>query len=63
MVFSGLSSKPVVTVFSDLASKLVVKVFSGLASRPVAIVSTDLASKLVVEGFPIWTSKLTVMVW
>jgi hypothetical protein len=61
-VFTGLTSKPVVTVsgslaskpavivFSDLASKLVVTVFSRLASKLVATVSLGLASKPVV-GF------------
>jgi hypothetical protein len=47
-VFSGLASKPVVTVFSSLTSKSAVKVFSDLASKPVAMVSPGLASKLVV---------------
>jgi hypothetical protein len=31
---SGLASKPVATVFSSLASKLVVMVSSGLALKP-----------------------------
>jgi hypothetical protein len=34
MVFVGLASKRVVTVFSSLASKLVVTVSPGLASKP-----------------------------
>jgi hypothetical protein len=50
MVFSGLASKSMATVFSSLASKLMAMVFSGLASKPVAVVSPSLASKLVV-GF------------
>jgi hypothetical protein len=33
-VFSGLGSKPVVTVFSSFTSKLVVTVSPGLASKP-----------------------------
>jgi hypothetical protein len=35
MVFSGLTSKPVVTVFSSLASKPVTMVSHGLALKPV----------------------------
>jgi hypothetical protein len=34
MVSSGLTSKPVVTAFSSLASKLVATVSPGLASKP-----------------------------
>jgi hypothetical protein len=34
MVFIGLASKRVVTVFSSLASKLVATVSPGLASKP-----------------------------
>jgi hypothetical protein len=43
-----LASKPVVTVFSSLASKLVATVSRGLASKPAATVFSSLASKLVV---------------
>jgi hypothetical protein len=50
MVFTGLASKPVVTVSSGLPSKPVVTVFSNLASKLVVTVSLSLASKLVV-GF------------
>jgi hypothetical protein len=50
MVFSGLTSKLVATVSSNLASKPAAMVFSSLASKLVATVSPDLASKLVV-GF------------
>jgi hypothetical protein len=39
--FPGLASKPVVTIFSDLASKSVAMVSPGLALKPV------------VEGFPV----------
>jgi hypothetical protein len=49
--------------FSGLASKLVATIFSGLALKPVATVSPGLVLKPVVEGFPVWTSKLTVTVW
>jgi hypothetical protein len=45
-VFAGLVSKPVVTVFSSLASKLVATVYIGLASKPAATVFSSLASKL-----------------
>jgi hypothetical protein len=34
MVFTGLASKPVATVFSSLTSKLVVTVSTGLALKP-----------------------------
>jgi hypothetical protein len=50
MVFTGLASKPVVTVSSGLPSKPVVTVFSNLASKLVVTVSLSLDSKLVV-GF------------
>jgi hypothetical protein len=49
-VFSSLASKLVVTVFSSLPSNLVATVFSSLTSKLVATVSPGLASKLVV-GF------------
>jgi hypothetical protein len=44
-VFTGLASKPMVTVSSGLASKPAATVFSSLASKLVAMVSPDLASK------------------
>jgi hypothetical protein len=44
-VFTGLTSKPVVTVSSGLASKPAVTVSSSLASKPAATVSSGLASK------------------
>jgi hypothetical protein len=47
-VFTGLASKPVVTVSSGLGSKPAVMVFSSLASKLVATVSPGLASKPVV---------------
>jgi hypothetical protein len=49
-VFSSLASKLVVTVFSSLPSNLVATVFSSLTSKLVATVSPGLASKPVV-GF------------
>jgi hypothetical protein len=51
MVFSGLTSKPVVTVFSGLSLKPVVMVFSGLASKSVATVFWLSLKTKVVEGF------------
>jgi hypothetical protein len=44
-VFSGLASKSVAAVLSGLALKPVATVFSGLASKPVVMVSPGLASK------------------
>jgi hypothetical protein len=52
----------VATVSPDLSSKPVVIVFSGLASKSVATVSL-LASKLVAEDFPVWISKPATTVW
>jgi hypothetical protein len=49
-VFTGLASKPVVTISSGLASKPSATVFSSLASKLVVMVSPGLASKPVV-GF------------
>jgi hypothetical protein len=48
-VFTGLASKLVVTVSSCLASKPAVTVFSSLASKLVATVSPGLASKPAVD--------------
>jgi hypothetical protein len=45
MIFTGLASKPVVTVSSGLASKPAATVFSSLTSKLVTTVSPDLASK------------------
>jgi hypothetical protein len=49
MIFSGLTSKPVATVFSDVTSKLMAMVFFSLALKPVATVSPGLTSKLMVD--------------
>jgi hypothetical protein len=46
-VFTGLASKPVVTVSVSLASKPATTVFGGLASKPVVMIFSSLASKLV----------------
>jgi hypothetical protein len=45
MVFTGLASKPMVTVSTGLASKPAVTVSGGLASKPVMTVFSSLASK------------------
>jgi hypothetical protein len=47
-----LASKPVATVFSNLASKLVVTVSTGLASKPASVSWLSLEIK-VMEGFPV----------
>jgi hypothetical protein len=49
-VFTGLASKPVVTISGGLASKPAATVFSSLASKLVAMVSPSLSSRPVV-GF------------
>jgi hypothetical protein len=56
-VFTSLASKLVVTVSGDLASKPAATVFSGLASKPAVTVSSSLASKLVVPVFTDLASK------
>jgi hypothetical protein len=73
-VSGGLGSKSAATVFAGLASKQVVTVFSSLALKLVATVSPvwpqnrrwvswlSLKTK-VVEGFPVWASKSTALVW
>jgi hypothetical protein len=57
---SGLTSKPVATVFSGFASKPAVTGFSGLASKQVATVFSSLFSKLAATVSPGLASKLTV---
>jgi hypothetical protein len=49
-------------IFSGLTSKLVVTVFFSLASKPVVMFSPVLTLKPVVEGFLVWASKLTATV-
>jgi hypothetical protein len=61
-VFTGLASKLVVMVFSGLASKPVVMVSSGLASKPAVMVFSGLASKPVVTVFSSLASKLVATV-
>jgi hypothetical protein len=60
MVFTGLASKPMVTVSAGLASKPAVTVSGGLASKPVMTVFSSLASKLVASVSPGLASKLVV---
>jgi hypothetical protein len=48
-VFTGLASKPVVTISGGLASKYAATVFSSLASKLVAMVSPGMASKPTVD--------------
>jgi hypothetical protein len=62
MVFTGLSSKPVVMVFSGLVSKPAATVSNGLASKPVAMIFAGLASKSVATIFSSLASKLVTTV-
>jgi hypothetical protein len=62
MVFSGLDSKPVMTV-SLVGLKTGGDSFSSLASKPVATVSWLSLKTKVVDGFPIWASKPAGTVW
>jgi hypothetical protein len=73
-IFTGLASKPVVTVSGGLTSKPAAAVSGGLASKPAATVSgglpskhaamvfADLASKPAATVFSSLTSKLVVTV-
>jgi hypothetical protein len=60
MVCEWFGLKTTRTVFTGLTSKLVVTVSSGLASKPVATVFSNLASKLVVMVSPGLASKPVV---
>jgi hypothetical protein len=55
-----LASKPAVTVFSSLTSKLLMTFSSSLASKLIATVCSSLASKLVAIVSPSLTSKPVV---
>jgi hypothetical protein len=68
MFFSGLASKPLMTVFFGLASKQVATILPGLASKPVMGFFVEpqnpggggflgLGLKTGSYGFVIWTSK------
>jgi hypothetical protein len=57
MVCQWFDLKTTRTVFSSLASKLVVMVFSGLASKSVATFSWLSLKTMLVEDFLVWTSK------
>jgi hypothetical protein len=60
MVFTGLTSKPLVTFCVGLSSKHAATVSGGLASKLVATVFSSLASKLVATVSPGLVSKLVV---
>jgi hypothetical protein len=62
-VFTGLASKLVVMISSCLASKPAAMVFTGLASKPVGMVFSDLASKPVGTVSSGLASKPAVMVF
>jgi hypothetical protein len=62
MGFTGLTSKSVATVSSDLASKFAATVSSGLASKLAATVFAGLTSKPVATVFSSLASKLVVMI-
>jgi hypothetical protein len=61
-VFTGLASKLVVMVSGGLASKPAATVSGGLASKPAATVSSGLASKPAATIFSSLASKLVVRV-
>jgi hypothetical protein len=61
-VFTGLASKLVVMVSSGLTSKSAMTVFSGLTSKLVATVFSSLASELVATVFSSLASKQVVTV-
>jgi hypothetical protein len=56
MVFTGLASKPVVTISVGLASKPVVTVSGGLPLKPGVTVFSGLASKSVATDFSSFAS-------
>jgi hypothetical protein len=63
--FHGLASKPAVTVFSILPSKLVATVSPGLASKPVVGILVEPQNQGG-EGFPclgIKTGSFSLMIW
>jgi hypothetical protein len=62
-VFTGLTSKPMVTVSGGLASKSAMTVSSGLASKSAATVFSGLASKPVARVFSSLASKLVATVF
>jgi hypothetical protein len=62
MVFTGLTSKPLVTFCVGLSSKPATTISDGLSSKHVATVSGGLASKLVATVFSSLASKLVVTV-
>jgi hypothetical protein len=65
IVFAGLASKPMVTFFSSLASKLVATVSPGLASKPV-VGFLDEPQNQVGGGFhglDLKTSSFGLVIW
>jgi hypothetical protein len=62
-VSGGLASKPAATVSGDLALKPAVTVSSGFASKPVVTVFSALASKSVATVFSSLASKLVAMIF
>jgi hypothetical protein len=65
MVFTGLASKPVVTVFSSLTSKMMATVLSSLASKPVVGFMVELQSQGG-GGFPglgIKSASFDLVIW
>jgi hypothetical protein len=62
MIFTGLASKPVVTVSDSLALKSAAMVSGGLTSKPIATVSGGLASKPAATVSDGLSSKPVVMV-
>jgi hypothetical protein len=59
-----LTLKPVVTVFSGLASKPATMVFAGLASKSVATVFSSLDSKLMATVFfSVWPQNRRSVYW
>jgi hypothetical protein len=61
-ISTGLTSKPAAMVFSNLASKLVATVSPGLTSKPAVGFLVEPQNQGV-EGFPVWASKPTALVW
>jgi hypothetical protein len=62
IVSSGLASKPAVTVFFSLASKLVATVSPDLASKPVVDFLVEPQNQGG-GGFSVWASKPASLVW
>jgi hypothetical protein len=61
-VSSGLTLKPDATIFTSLTSKPVATASPSLASKWWSVSWLNLKTN-VVEGFPVWASKPTALVW